>query len=279
MYNKIKKDYILLDGAMGTLLKEKGIKDYSLIPKLNLNKGSLIREIHEDYRKAGSNVILTNSFSLNRIALKEDYHSMKGIIEKSVYLAKFTSIDGLVAYDVGPLGINMKEVSEDYIYEVYREIAKIVKEVDVDMIFIETMYQSSEVLCALKAFEDINKDVLLSFTFNEDNRLYSGESVEEIIDITKGYNIKALGFNCVNIGENAMSLVKEFKRYSKLPIIAKPNLGKPKDDSGNLRYEVSIEEFSDNMVELYKEGARYLGGCCGTTPSHIKALKQSLLRL
>ncbi|MBU3194574.1 homocysteine S-methyltransferase family protein [Clostridium algidicarnis] len=276
---KAKKDYILLDGAMGSLLKQSGINDYKSIPELNIKNKDLIKNIHEKYIRSGSDIILTNSFSLNGISLKGDDYKLKTLIKASIDIANQSKGNSLVAYDVGPLGVNMKDKSVDSkeIYETYYEIAKIIKELNVDMIFIETMYQMEEALCVLEAFKDINKDIFLSFTFNEDNKLYSGETTKDIVRLLKDYKLKALGFNCVDVRSKALSLTKEFKTYSPFPIIAKPNLGIPKEKDNILTYDVLESEFIDEMESIYKAGAIYIGGCCGTNPIHIKLLKERLM--
>ncbi|WP_029450957.1 homocysteine S-methyltransferase family protein [Clostridium algidicarnis] len=276
---KAKKDYILLDGAMGSFLKQNGISNYKSIPELNIKNEDLIKKVHEEYVKSGSDVILTNSFSLNRINLKSNEHKLKTLIKASIDLANQSKKNILVAYDVGPLGIDMNDkfVDSKDVYETYYEIAKIIKDLDIDMIFIETMYQMQEALCALDAFKDTNKDIFLSFTFNEDNRLYSGETTKDIVRLLKDYKLKALGFNCVDVRSKALSLTKEFKTYSPFPIIAKPNLGIPKEKDNILTYGVLESEFIDEMESIYKAGAIYIGGCCGTNPIHIKLLKERLM--
>ncbi|MBU3209229.1 homocysteine S-methyltransferase family protein [Clostridium algidicarnis] len=276
---KAKKDYILLDGAMGSFLKQNGMNDYKSIPELNIKNEDLIKRVHEEYVKSGSDVILTNSFSLNRINLKSNEHKLKTLIKASIELANKSKKNTLVAYDVGPLGVDMNDkfVDSKDVYETYYEIAKIIKNLDIDMIFIETMYQMQEALCALDAFKDTNKDIFLSFIFNEDNRLYSGETTKDIVRLLKDYKLKALGFNCVDVRSKALSLTKEFKTYSPFPIIAKPNLGIPKEKDNILTYGVLESEFIDEMESIYKAGAIYIGGCCGTNPIHIKLLKERLM--
>lgn len=275
---KAKKNYILLDGAMGSFLKQNGIHDYKSIPKLNIKNKDLIKKVHEEYVRSGSDIILTNSFSLNRINFKGDAYKLKTLIKASIELANKSKGHSLVAYDVGPLGVDMKDKSVDPkdVYETYYEIAKIIKDLDVDMIFIETMYQMEEALCVLDAFKNTSKDIFLSFTFNEDNRLHSGETIKDIVRLLKDYKLKALGFNCVDIRSKALSLTKEFKKYSPFSIIAKPNLGIPKEKDNILTYSVLESEFLEEMEAIYKAGAIYIGGCCGTNPMHIKLLKERL---
>lgn len=264
---------ILLDGAMGTYAKKNGIK-YKDIPMLAINNRNLLINIHKDYLNNGSNFINANTFRLNPYVIKSKKLLSK-LIDESLTCAN-TAIKnmgfGKVCYNIGPLGISNFN-DEKYIYDCYHTIRSLIEHrKDIYCIFIETQYMLKEALLSLEAFKECKIPVWLSFSFNSNGLLSSGESIEEVIDKVKLYDISALGSNCGDGPNGTLNTTLEIKKFWDKPIIAKPNLGLPEEINGELIYNVSPEEFSSDMKKIIKCGATIIGGCCGTNPSYIKAV-------
>ncbi|WP_027632261.1 homocysteine S-methyltransferase family protein [Clostridium hydrogeniformans] len=264
---------ILLDGAMGTYGKIKGI-DYPKIPYMAIENRELLINIHREYLRAGSEIITTNSFRLNPFVI-ENKEELKGLIEATIDCAKEAIKKegrGKIAYDIGPLGI--KKNSESEIKEGYGLIKSFIESSnDIDYILIETQYLLEESLIALEVFKDINKPLWISYTFDENGNLYSGESIEDLERYINKKDVCGLGINCSKGPKEAKEFIKRIRRFWKSDIIAKPNLGIPTMEEGNPKYNITKEEFRKYMEDLIKEGVTIIGGCCGTTPEYIGELK------
>lgn len=266
---------IIMDGAMGTYLKEKGI-DYEEILKINVTKPQVIRNIHEGYIKSGSKIICTNTFTAFSLLESEKYDEFELIIDSALKIAKdaknnFNDKDIKIALDFGPLG----NINEDKLIKIYKEAFKIILNKEFDYLMIETQYDLKQTFIALEKFKKINKPIILSFSFNNGNKLYSGEEVKEILEEVKKISIKnllAIGANCSCGPKGMLKLIDEFKKYTKLPLIMKPNLGIPKNINGELKYGCSLEEFKNDMKKIKEKGVTFLGGCCGTNPQYIKII-------
>lgn len=268
---------VILDGALGTLLKSYGI-EYKDIPFCSIENPELLVKAHSEYVKAGSEIITTNSFRLNPMTIKGKNYSLEELIITSVNIARQCAGESLIAYDIGPLGINIgsKVEEQEMVFKAYKAIAEIIEKLPIDIIFIETMYQLQEAKMAIKALKSCNKDIFCSFTFNEKGRLYSGESVEEVIKEIEPLKVEAIGTNCIP-SDKSIEIAKRFLENTPLPIIVKPNLGIPEERENKLYYGITEEQYLEHMIKLAKEGVTYLGGCCGTTPRHLEALSTNIL--
>ncbi len=269
------RECVFLDGAMGTLLRYYGISDYDYIPYCNIERPEIVSKVHEAYVEAGCDIILTNSFRINDKSIKQDKYSMEDMIISSVTIAKRASKGRSIAYDIGPLGLNIGEkgdISSKEAFRSFMNISKVIKYLPIDIIFIETMYDLKEAVIAVEAFKDLHIPIFCSFTFNELGKIYSGEDVNTILKSMESMDIQAIGLNCSMEPEKCCNIVKSFSNNTELPIIAKPNLGSPKVYNKELHYGIDGNRFAKAMYDLKKAGAFYIGGCCGTTPSHIKAM-------
>lgn len=258
---------IILDGAMGTYLKSKG-REYSNIPLTAIEDRNLLIDVHKEYLCSGADCITTNTFTVNPKNFKNN--EMKKIILKSIECAKESVRahgKGKVIYDIGALGISVKEdYSLDYIRKCYISIRDVIEGTGIEYVLIETQYILDEAIEALKAFQGFEKTIMLSFTFKEDLTIASGENIEYIIERVKDYNIFAIGLNCCDGFDCAKEVVKKFKEAGFKNIIAKPNNG--------IKTKLDDEMFLQGMLEVCKEGANIIGGCCGTTPQTIKTLSK-----
>ncbi|MEW8957265.1 homocysteine S-methyltransferase family protein [Clostridium sp.] len=267
------KNLIVLDGAMGTYGKALGV-DYERIPYMAMEKRELLVNIHREYLKKGSQVITTNSFRLNPYVIRNK-KDLKNLIDATIDCAKEAikkEGKGKIAYDIGPLGV--KDFCRNDIRESYSLIRSLIENnEDIDYVFIETQYILEESLIALEVFKGIDKPLWISYTFDENGKLYSGGYIEDLEKYIKEEEVQALGMNCSKGAREAKEFIRRIKKFWNKDIIAKPNLGLPTLEKGNLTYNYTTKEFRHHMEKLIKEGATIIGGCCGTTPEYIEALK------
>ncbi len=278
----IKENILFLDGGMGTILQSAGLAAGELPEYWNITHSDLITKIHFDYYNAGSDVVSTNTFGAN--CLKFSDTELDEIIKSAVSNAKNAreqcenKENKWIALDIGPTGKLLKPFGdldfEDAV-TVFSKTVKIGVKYGVDLIFIETMNDSYETKAALLAAkESRDLPVFVSNAYGEDGKLLSGTSPAAMVAMLEGMGADAIGVNC-SLGPKALSgVVKEYIKYSSLPVILKPNAGLPKSVNGKTVYDVLPQEFAEDVNELIKQGVRIAGGCCGTTPEYISKLAE-----
>ncbi|WP_457678887.1 homocysteine S-methyltransferase family protein [Thermovibrio sp.] len=273
----------VLDGAMGTMLMEKGL-DVNYAPELlNLKHPEVLKEIHREYVEAGADVIETNTFGSNRIKLShyglED--KVRELTAAGVKLAKEAS-DGkaLVALSVGPTGVFVEPVGDytfDEIKEVFKEQIEAGAEAGADLILIETMSDLKEAKAAVVAAQEVCQlPVMVSMTYQEDGRTLLGTPPEVSAAVFEGFKVAAVGANCSLGPESFVELVKKMAETTHTPIVVYANAGLPVLKDGKTIYPEPPETFKKYAVEFVKAGANVIGGCCGTTPEHIRAIKEAV---
>ncbi len=276
----IKENFLFLDGGMGTMLQSAGLAAGELPEYWNITHSDLITKIHSDYYNAGSNVVSTNTFGAN--CLKFSDTELDEIIKSAVSNAKKAreqckgKDNKWIALDIGPTGKLLKPFGDLDFEDAVAAFSKTMKigiKYGVDLIFIETMNDSYETKAALLAAkESCDLPVFVSNAYGEDGKLLSGTSPAAMVAMLEGMGADAIGVNC-SLGPKALSgVVKEYIKYSSLPVILKPNAGLPKSVNGKTVYDVLPQEFAEDVNELIKQGVRIAGGCCGTTPEYISKL-------
>lgn len=271
----IKKDFVLLDGAMGTMLQKSGLKLGEIPETLNITNPEAIISIHKAYVEAGSEIISTNTFGANSYKMKNCGYSVTELIGAAVKNARSAARDkALVALDIGPIGQLLEpagSLSFERAYEYFKE--EVLAGKDADVIFFETFTDLLELKAGvLAALENCEKPVVASMTFEENARTFAGVSVACAALTLEGLGVSALGVNC-SLGPDELSpIIKEFTSITSLPIFVKPNAGLPDPNSNS--YNVSAEDFAESMDKITDFGTvKLVGGCCGTTPDYIRALK------
>ena len=276
----LKDNIVYLDGGMGTLLQAKGLKPGDAPERWNISHPDVICGIHRDYFDAGSNVVCTNTFGAN--TLKYSKGELEKIIRAAVKNAADaraqSSSDGekFIALDIGPSGKLLKPLG-DLDFEdavgVFAETVRIGASCGVDLILIETMNDSYETKAALLAAKE-NSDlpVIVCNAYGEDGKLMTGASPAAMAAMLEGMGAAALGANCSLGPRQLRGVAIELLRNASIPVILKPNAGLPRSVDGKTVFDVTAEDFSDEVCELVKKGVRVVGGCCGTTPAYIKAL-------
>lgn len=276
----LKSNIVYLDGGMGTLLQAQGLLPGEHPERWNLSHPDVITNIHKSYFDAGSNVVCTNTFGAN--SLKFDDSELEEIIEAAVFNAKnaakqsVSKSDKFIALDIGPSGKLLKPLGDldfENAVSVFAKTVKLGVKYGVDLIVIETMNDSYETKAALLAAKE-NSDlpVIVSNAYGEDGKLMTGATPAAMVALLEGMGADAIGANCSLGPRQLRGVAEELLKCSSVPVILKPNAGLPKSVNGKTVFDVTADDFSDEVAELVKRGVRVIGGCCGTTPEYIKAL-------
>ena len=276
-------DFLLFDGAMGTMLQKYGIQRGELPESYNILHPEIIKKIHLEYLGVGSDVITTNTFGANRYKLKNTLYSVEDIVESAVRIARRAAGDKLVALDIGPIGQLMEPLgtlSFNDAYETFAEQIKIGTREGADIILIETMsdiYESKAAILAAK--ENSSLPVICTMSYQDNGRTLTGTDPITMVNVIQGLGVDALGVNC-SLGPNEMlPIITEILKYSSLPVIVQPNAGLPKLKNGEAVYDVHAHEFARYAKIMAEMGVTLLGGCCGTTCEHIKSIKDEIIKL
>lgn len=279
--NKINFSKLLIfDGAMGTMLQKHGIKSGELPESYNITHPEIIESIHKSYIDAGADIITTNTFGANSLKLKAYKYTQEQIISKGVRIARKAAGDKFVALDIGPIGQLMEPLgtlSFEKAYELFAEQVKTGTVAGADLILIETMSDLYEAKAAiLAAKENSSLPVICTMTFQNDGRTLTGTDAVTMVNVLQGLNADAVGINCSLGPEEMLPLVNTILEYSKIPVIVQPNAGLPKVNEGKTVFSVQIDEFTKYAKLMAESGISIIGGCCGTTPEYIKALKAAV---
>ena len=276
--DRLGKELLFLDGGMGTLLQAQGLEAGELPEAWNIKYPERVRQIHQRYKEAGSDIVLANTFGANRCKFHDTEYSLEEVIKAGIENAKQTG--AFVALDVGPTGKLLKplgDLSFEEAYEVFAEAVRYGEKYGADLIHIETMSDTYEVKAAvLAAKENSSLPVFVTMIFDEKGKLLTGGDVPSVVAMLEGLRVDAIGMNCGLGPKQALPILKTMRKYSSLPIIVKPNAGLPKQKDGETYYDVEPEEFAETMLEIVNAGAAAIGGCCGTTPEYIKKLRTAL---
>lgn len=272
---KIRQGFVYFDGGMGTMLQANGLQSGELPERWNLTHPERITQIHRAYVEAGCNLLKVNTFGANVYKFGEE---LPDVIHAAFECARkaVQGEDVALALDVGPLGKLLKPLGNLDFEEAVQAFAQIVRlgvENGADLILIETMNDAYETKAAvLAAKENSTLPVFVTNVYDERGKLMTGADPLAMIAMLEGLRVDALGMNC-SLGPAQMkALMPEFARYASVPVIVNPNAGLPRSVDGKTIYDVGPEEFAFLMREIAGEGARILGGCCGTTPEYIRQM-------
>lgn len=281
MAKKFNFDQLLIfDGAMGTLLQASGMKGGELAERYNLERPEVIAEIHRAYLEAGAEVITTNTLCANRFKLAEAGLDMAEVIGAAVAIARRTAGERLVALDIGPLGQLMEpygNLSFETAYAAFAEQIKLGQAAGADLILIETMSDLYEAKAAiLAARENAELPIFCTMTFQADGRTLTGADPLTVVNVLQSLGVTALGINCSLGPKEMLPLVREILKVAQVPVMVQPNAGLPELVGEKTVFPTTPADFAAYGKEMALAGAVILGGCCGTTPAHIKALKEAV---
>ena len=280
---RLGKELLFLDGGMGTLLQAEGLAPGELPETWNIEHPEKVEAIHRRYYEAGSDVVLANTFGANVCKFHDDRYTVEEVIRAGIANAKRAGEQiGKETY-VGPTGKLLKPMGDldfDDAYEAFAEAVRYGEKYGADLIHIETMSDTYEVKAAiLAAKENSSLPVFVTMIFDERGKLLTGGDVPSVVAMLEGLRVDALGLNCGLGPKQMLPILNDLRRYTSLPIIVKPNAGLPKQKNGETYYDVEPDEFARIMQEVVKGGACVIGGCCGTTPEHIKKLVEECKNL
>lgn len=270
--DKIKSGITYFDGGAGTLLQSWGLKAGEYPENWNITNPEKIVEMHRLYLEAGTQIITSNTFGAN--SLKFD--NLEEIINAAIANAKKAceGYDAFVALDVGPLGKMLEPLGDlpfEKAVEIFSETIKVGASAGADLVLIETMNDSYEAKAALLAAkESCDLPVFVTCVYDESKKLMTGANPAAMIAMLEGLGADAIGMNCSLGPKQMVEIVPEFAKYASVPIIVNPNAGLPRNENGKTVFDIDADEFSDIMCDIVKAGATIIGGCCGTTPEHIK---------
>ncbi len=272
-------DFILLDGAMGTMLQGAGLPVGQLPELWNLTHPDRVTEIQRKYVEAGSRIIYANTFGANRHKLAGCGHSVEEIITGGVQAARQAAQGrARVALDIGPIGQLLEPLGTltfEEAYDIYREMVVAGEGAGADLVIFETMSDLYEVKAAvLAAKENTRLPVWVTMTFEATGRTFVGVTVPAMALTLTGLGVEAMGFNCSLGPKELLPMVEELCRWTEVPLILKPNAGLPDPATG--AYTITPEEFAWELAPAAELGVRMFGGCCGTTPEFIAALGRNL---
>lgn len=269
---------IFFDGGLGSLLQERGLKPGELPETWNLTRPEVLYDIHRAYLDAGADIILANTFGANGFK----YDNLEEIVTAAVVNAKKAVADSgrkaYVALDMGPTGKLLKPMGTldfEECVSIYADVVRYGAKAGADLILIETMSDTYELKAAvLAAKENSNLPVVATVVFDEHHKMLTGATPEVVVALLEGLRVDAIGMNC-GLGPKQMKPIFEtMARYASIPLVITPNAGLPRSENGKSVYDVGPEEFAEDMEEIINMGAWMAGGCCGTTPAHIKALTE-----
>ncbi len=271
-------EFILLDGAMGTMLQRSGLKLGAIPEELNFTDPGLIESIHRQYIEAGAQAIYTNTFGANRNKLRGSRYSVREVVQKAIEIARKACADSgaLVGLDVGSLGRMLRPTGDMPVDEAYDMFAEIMDASEgADFIVIETMTDLLETKTALLAAKErTDLPVICSMSFEENMRTFTGCTAASMALTLGGMGADVIGMNCSLGPREAMPIVKEILRWTNTPVLVRPNAGLP-DPATNL-YSITPDEYADIILEMSKLGVKVFGGCCGTSPEFIRAVGKRL---
>lgn len=279
LLEQIEKRIVYCDGGLGSLLQERGLQAGELPGNWNITQPEELVDIHRAYLEAGADIITTNTFGVDRLKYNENTeYTTDQVITAAVRLVKEAiAKSGRKAYtalDIGPTGKLLKPLGDlafEDAYQIFQEAVQIGAREGADLILIETMSDSYEAKAAvLAAKENCDLPVFVTVTFDSKGKLLTGGSVESVVALLEGLGVDALGINC-GLGPVQMKgILERFLQVASVPVIVNPNAGLPRSEGGKTVYDIDSDTFADEMKTIATMGARVIGGCCGTTPEHIR---------
>ena len=277
---KLGKEILFFDGAMGTELQSRGLQTGEIPETWNILQPEKIKQVHKEYLRAGANVISANTFGVNSFKCRNMEYSVEQLVSevREELLAKGGKEDALptmyTALDIGSLGKLLKplgEIAFEQAYEAFKEIIIAGDKAGADVILVETVSDSYEIKAAvLAAKENSELPVVVTMIFDENGKLLTGGNVASVTAMLEGLGVDAIGFNCGLGPEQMLKLLPELTACCSIPIVINPNAGLPSVVNGKTVFDVEPEEFAQKVKLLVENGASAVGGCCGTTPAHIR---------
>ena len=276
---------VILDGATGSNLQEAGMKMGVCPEQWILENPEAILKLQREYVAAGTNILYAPTFTANRIKLaeyglegnlREINHKLVALSREAaqgapnVYVAGDISMTGQQLYPIG-------DMQFEELTEIYKEQVQALEEAGVDLYIVETMMSLQECRAAVLAIKELSKKpIMVSLTYEDTGRTLFGTDPKTAVIVLQSLGVDVVGINCSTGPDKMVEQVKAMYEVSNIPILVKPNAGLPKLVDGKTVYDMKPQEFAEAVRALARSGARVFGGCCGTTPAHIKAMTDAL---
>ncbi|MCD7997554.1 MAG: homocysteine S-methyltransferase family protein [Clostridiales bacterium] len=279
LMEEIRKRIVFFDGGTGSLLQANGLKPGELPETWNILHPEIVTKLHYDYLEAGADIVKTNTFGANGLKFNDaSEYGLDEIVTAAMENAKKAvskaGDKGYIALDIGPTGKLLKPLGDlgfEEAYRLFSDVVAIGAREGADLVLIETMSDSYEVKAAvLAAKENCNLPVFATMIFDSKGKLLTGGTVESTVALLEGLGVDALGINC-GLGPVQMKgILADIIKAASVPVIVNPNAGLPRSEGGRTVYDIDADEFAGTMREIVEMGACVVGGCCGTTPEHIR---------
>ncbi|MBN2010182.1 bifunctional homocysteine S-methyltransferase/methylenetetrahydrofolate reductase [candidate division KSB1 bacterium] len=283
---RLKNEILVADGAMGTMLYAKGVYINRCFDELNLSQPKTVADIHKAYIEAGADIIETNTFGANRFKLAP--HGLDDrlydINFKGAHLAREVAGDQTyVAGSIGPLGWPIKPlgtITQEQAHDAFAEQAKALHDGNVDVFLLETFCDLTMLEIAIQAVQSVSeKPIIAHVSFSDDARTIYGVTPAQVVERLNQYQLAAIGVNCSTGPQPIFEKIVEMAKLTSMKLSAMPNAGMPKFVEGRLIYMASPEYFAEYAKRFIQSGVSIVGGCCGTTPEHIRAIKAAVKAL
>ena len=285
-FQQLTQNTVLLDGATGSYLMAAGMPRGICTEAWILEHKEIFQDLQDQYIKAGSRILCAPTFGGNRISLS--LHGLQDRLEEInrtllSYAKETAQGRAYIAGDITTTGQMMQpagEMTYEKAFDVYCEQISVLRDAGADLILAETMINIEETLAALDAARSVcDLPIMCTMTVEADGSIFSGGNIVEAVAALEAAGADAVGVNCSVGPDQLVSVIRNIRETVSVPVIAKPNAGMPFiDDQGNAIYPMGPQEFAGHLLELSRQGAAILGGCCGTTPEYIRAVS-SLLHL
>ncbi|MDZ7262492.1 MAG: homocysteine S-methyltransferase family protein [candidate division KSB1 bacterium] len=284
--SRLTKEILLFDGAMGTMLQARGLAPGEPSEKWNLDHPEVVKQIHCEYVEAGADILITNSFGgspykLQNCGLGNKIYEVNYTAAKLA--ARAASGKAYVAGSVGPTGKFLQplgEVAPEEMYDGFVQQIQALRDGGADLICVETMTDSNEAVLAIKAAKEVTTlPVIASMTYEKGKKGYRtimGHTIEDSVKALLDAGADVVGTNCGNGIEPMIEIVATMRKITQAPLLAEPNAGLPKLIEGRPVYSETPEIMAARLPELIRAGANIVGGCCGTTPEHIRKFREVL---
>ena len=297
--DKIQNGFTYFDGGCGTILQANGLQPGELPETWNVIRPEVIRKMHHDYLRSGVNILKTNTFGANSLKFgDEGEHSLENLVKAAIDNARaaieavekgenldgsslseddkrLSAVEHYVALDVGPLGKLLKPIGDmefENAVSIFKKTVEIGARYGADLVLVETMNDIYEAKAAILAAKEATKlPIFLTCAYDESGKLLTGADPKSVVAVAEGLGVSAVGINCSLGPKQMVSLVQELSEYASIPVICNPNAGLPRSENGKTVFDVGPQDFAEAMSDIIEAGAVILGGCCGTTPEHIRA--------
>ena len=275
---RLGREWLFFDGGTGTILQERGLAAGELPETWNLTRPEELIAVHRAYLDAGSDIICANTFGANALKFPQN---LREIVEAGIHNAQQARReagreDAYVALDIGPTGRLLQPMGDlpfEQAVEVFGDVVRIGAAAGADLVLIETMSDSYEAKAAvLAAKENSDLPVIVTTIFDENGKLLTGGTVDSVVAMLEGLRVDALGVNCGLGPKQMLPIVKRLTEVSSLPVVVNPNAGLPRSENGKTVYDIDADTFAELMGDIADLGVQGLGGCCGTTPVHIRKM-------